>query len=228
MKLTRRNSSSAGVSALHCGGGGSASGAAASRSVSAAISACFSTRRCNCQTPRPTKHRDHDASVKMPKPATRRRLPESCDHFGSRSISRPGRGLVMELQRDQQRLHRAQRQQRGREDQRQPQRGVQPERRLVFDLDDQRAADHDGAGDHDDEHRRPVAGIDEGVIEPAGFAARPQVRKPAYSLPLPQRGHLQASAAQRALGHGGQCLGLACVQPSRFTKQKGRPCGRPL
>src|SRR5258705_13994810 len=91
------------------------------------------------------------------------------------AIDQPAfRGLVMVLQRDQKRLHRAQRQKRGRQDQRQPKRGVKPERRPVFYLDDQRAADDDGAGNHDDENRGAVAGVDKGIIEPASLTIRPQ------------------------------------------------------
>ena len=92
VKLTRRNSSLPGVSAFHCDGAGSASGAAASRSFSIAISACFSTRRCNCQMPRPVKAATI-TSVKMANPATAGRRDEGAGHFGSRSISRPGAAL---------------------------------------------------------------------------------------------------------------------------------------
>ena len=53
-----------------------------------------------------------------------------------------------------------------------PQQRMDPERRLIERLDDERAADHHEAGENDDEHRRPVAGIDEGVVEPADLAAR--------------------------------------------------------
>ena len=103
-KLTRRNSSRSGVSALHCEACGSARGAAARRSVRAAISACFSTRRCNCHSPRPT-HSATIASEKTPKPATPRRV---ADRRSFRlAVDQPaGRRLVVELQRDQQRLHR--------------------------------------------------------------------------------------------------------------------------
>ena len=55
LKRTRRNSSFCGVSALHTDADGNDTGSAASRSVSAAISACFATRRSSCQTPRPMK-----------------------------------------------------------------------------------------------------------------------------------------------------------------------------
>ncbi len=101
-------------SALHCAGGGSASGAAARRSVRAAISACFSARRCNCQTPRPTN------SATIDKRENAKAGDAAAVLRNSRSfrlaIDQPAfRGLVMELQRDQQRLHRAQRQQRGRQ-----------------------------------------------------------------------------------------------------------------
>src|SRR5206468_2114885 len=79
---------------------------------------------------------------------------------------------------------------------------------LVFDLDDQRGADDDGARDHDDEDRRPIAGIDEGIIEPAGFAVRPQRQKTRIEFSLAAARTAAGDAAQRALGNGGEGLVL--------------------
>ena len=53
---------------------GSDPGAATSRSVKAAINACFSARRCNCQTARPTNSKTI-ANVTRPNPAKLRRRP---------------------------------------------------------------------------------------------------------------------------------------------------------
>jgi len=61
---------------------------------------------------------------------------------------------------------------------------VHPERRLIFDLDDKRTADDDGAGDHDDENGGAIAGVDKGIIEPAGFTPRPQRQEPRIQLAL--------------------------------------------
>ena len=61
---------------------------------------------------------------------------------------------------------------------------MNPERRLVFDLHDQGGGDDDGAGQHDQENRRPVAGVDEGVVEPAGLAVRPQIEEARIKLAL--------------------------------------------
>jgi hypothetical protein len=35
---------------------------------------------------------------------------------------------------------------------------------VILDLDDQGAADDDGAGNHDDENRRPIARVDKGIV----------------------------------------------------------------
>ena len=56
-----------GLKAFHCDGEGSASGAAASRSVNALIKACFSNRRCSCQRPREVNIATM-TNVKTPKP----------------------------------------------------------------------------------------------------------------------------------------------------------------
>ena len=51
------------------------------------------------------------------------------------------------------------------------------EGRLIDHLGHQRREHHNGAADQDDEHRRPVAGIGEAVVEPATLAGRPQSEK---------------------------------------------------
>ena len=53
-----------------------------------------------------------------------------------------------------------------------PQQSVQPVRRRVAHLDDQRRADDDESRHQDDEDGRPVAGIGEVVVETADIAAR--------------------------------------------------------
>src|SRR6516164_10506182 len=80
----------------------------------------------------------------------------------------------MELQRDQKRFHRPQRQQRRGQNQWQPQHRVKPERRLIFYLHDQRASDDDRAGKHDDEDSGSVAGVDERVIQSTDVTLRPK------------------------------------------------------
>ena len=72
--------------------------------------------------------------------------------------------------------------------QRYPNDEVQPQRRLVGDLHPQRQADDDEADDQDDEDRRAVAGVGEGIVEPAIAQRGATVRKPENSRPSPQRG----------------------------------------
>src|SRR4051812_38516961 len=81
------------------------------------------------------------------------------------------------LQRNHQALHRAEWQERRRQDQRQPQQRVQPERRLVLELDHERAADHDESGDENYEDRRPITRVGKTVVQAAGLAAWPQIEK---------------------------------------------------
>src|SRR5689334_21539185 len=96
---------------------------------------------------------------------------------------------------------------------------MQPERRLVFDLHDQCGTDHDGARDHDDEDRRAVAGIDEGIVEPADVAVRTQVDEPGVKLALAAAWTAAGNAAQRALGY--RRCGLVHLCPSSLAA-----CGR--
>src|SRR5690242_1147447 len=84
---------------------------------------------------------------------------------------------------------------------------MQPERRLVLDLDDQRGADHDRAGDHDDEDRRPIAGIHEGEVEPANLATRPQADEAGIDAALAATRAFAGNPAQRAFGQGGWRVG---------------------
>ena len=69
---------------------------------------------------------------------------------------------------------------------------MDPERRLIGHLDNECGADHDEAGKENHEHRRPIAGIDEGIVEPAGLAARRNLQE---SMEQP------AAAAARATAH---------------------------
>src|SRR5215471_3868724 len=76
-------------------------------------------------------------------------------------------GLVMVLQRNQDALEGAQRQQCCHDDQRQPQRRVYPERPTVKDLDCERRKDHDESGDEHRKEGRSVSRICERIVEPA-------------------------------------------------------------
>src|SRR5687768_15077891 len=87
-------------------------------------------------------------------------------------------GLKMVLQCDQKTLQRSQRRDTDDDRKRTPQQRVHPERRLVDELDDQRRTRDDEPGNEDDEHRRSVAGVGEGIIEAAGLAARPNCEQP--------------------------------------------------
>src|SRR5215471_20929694 len=101
-------------------------------------------------------------------------------------------GLVVILERDQQALHGTQRPERSEQDQRAPQRGMEPERRLVQRLHDQCAPHHDESRQENDEYRRPIPGIDEGVVKPAHLAMCRQAKKATEQL---------AFAATRATAH---------------------------
>ena len=72
---------------------------------------------------------------------------------------------------------------------------MHPEWRLVGDLDDQGREHHEEAGTQDDEDRRAVAGIREGIIQPAFLAAWPQFEKAGE--------HLALAAARAAAGEAG-------------------------
>src|SRR5205814_9347528 len=95
---------------------------------------------------------------------------------------------------------------------------VQPERRLILDFDDQGGGDDDSARQHDDEDRRAVAGIDEGVVEPARFAIRPQVEEARIELALSATRAAAGNAAECALGEGGRRL---ICHELYFVKEKG-------
>src|SRR5205823_990847 len=64
----------------------------------------------------------------------------------------------------------------------------------------------DSARQHDDEDRRAIAGIDEGVVEPARFAIRPQVEEARIELALSATRAAAGNAAECALGEGGRRL----------------------
>src|SRR5207248_1753578 len=103
---------------------------------------------------------------------------------------------VMILQRDEDALEQAQRAQRHDQDQRRPKQGVQPERRLIRELDDQRRRDDDEAADEDREYGGAVARIGERIIEPANLTARPELQETAEQLAVP--------AARTTAGKTGQ------------------------
>src|ERR1700678_2705044 len=101
---------------------------------------------------------------------------------------------------------------------------MQPEWRLILDLDDPRAADHDAAGGNDDENRRPVAGVDEGIVEPAGLAIRPQRQKAGIQPALAAARASAGEPAPRGLGQrrGNLIRHRASLQkPKSLQKQKG-------
>src|SRR5690349_12670846 len=80
---------------------------------------------------------------------------------------------------------------------------MQPERRLVLDLDDERAADHDRTRQHDDEDRRTVAGVDEGVVESAAVAAGCERQEARIELTLAAARAFAGKPAHRALQDSG-------------------------
>ena len=72
-----------------------------------------------------------------------------------------------------------------------PQRDVHPDGRLVGELDVEREAQDDEAEDEDGEYRRPIARIDEAVVEAAAIARRAHLEHVLEQLAL---------AAARAAG----------------------------
>ncbi len=95
----------------------------------------------------------------------------------------------MILQRDQKTFQASQGPERDYQDQRDPQHRVDPVRRLILDLGHQGGSNDDGAGNHDDEYGRPVAGVGKAEIEAAQSHLDFKVKKPSNNFPLPQRGH---------------------------------------
>jgi hypothetical protein len=95
----------------------------------------------------------------------------------------------MILQCDQKTFQASQGPKRDYQDQWDPQHRVDPVRRLILDLGDQRGSHDNGAGDHDDEYGRPVAGVGKAEIEAAHVDLELKVKNPSNNLPLPQRGH---------------------------------------
>ena len=82
--------------------------------------------------------------------------------------------LVLVLQRDQHALERSEQNQRQKNDKRAPQQGMQPIRRLIGHLDEQRGADNDETRYQNDEHGGAVTRIGKAVVEAANIAARRQ------------------------------------------------------
>src|ERR1700734_3909926 len=109
----------------------------------------------------------------------------------------------MELQRNQKGLHRTQRQQRGGQNQRQPEQGMQPERRLILYFHNQRAGHNDRARQHNDEDGGTIAGIDERIVQSADRASRRQRQKARKQFPAAAARTFAGQPAQRALQDGG-------------------------
>src|SRR6476646_12051145 len=80
---------------------------------------------------------------------------------------------------------------------------MHPQGRPVFDLDDQGGGDDDGAGNHDDEDRGTIAGVNEGIVELAGLASRSQIEEARIELALAATRAFTGEPAQRAFSHGG-------------------------
>src|SRR5260370_31843257 len=91
---------------------------------------------------------------------------------------------MMILQSDQKTFQASQRPQRHNQDQGDPQHRVDPVRRLILDLGNQRGSDDDGAGDHNDEYGRPVASIGKAEIEAAHVTLGFQGQEPLKQLSL--------------------------------------------
>src|SRR4026207_1436862 len=97
---------------------------------------------------------------------------------------------------------------------------MQPKRRFEFELDDQGAADHEEAGDQDDDPRGAVARTGEGIIEPADLATRPQ-RQEALKQPAP------AAAGAAASEPAADRREFGIVSHLIFITQKGRLVAAP-
>ena len=108
------------------------------------------------------------------------------------------------LERSHQSLHRPQRSKRENQDQRQPQDGVDPIRRMINCLRDQGGADNDEAGRKHDEGRGPVAGIGKAVVEPADVAAREQRQEARKQL---SPATMRTAAAQSRFDGGDRLAG---------------------
>jgi hypothetical protein len=88
----------------------------------------------------------------------------------------------MILQRDQETLQTSQGPKRNDQNQRDPERSMDPIGRLILCFDDQGGSHDDSAGDHDDEYGRPVARIGKAEIEPAFVASGFQSQEPLKQL----------------------------------------------
>jgi hypothetical protein len=112
-------------------------------------------------------------------------------------------GLVAILQRDQKTFRRPQQSYANHRRQRQKDDEMHPEGRLIDDLRPERRAEDDETGEEGHEDGRPVAGVDEVIIEMAGCAARCQ---------LQQAGKQLAASATRA----------AAEEPSDIRRRRCR------
>ncbi len=92
---------------------------------------------------------------------------------------------MMELQRDENALQWPQHAERHEQHQRNPQHGMHPVRRTPDEFDNDGKAHHEKSSDQDHEHRRPVAGIGEAIVEAADIAALREIEKPGKQLAPP-------------------------------------------
>ena len=109
-----------------------------------------------------------------------------------------------------------------------PQHDVHPHRRMQLELDEERAAEHEEAQDEDGEYGRAVAGVGEGIAEPAALALLAQHQPAAEQRAL-------AAARAAPLEAGGEHGGIGCVlghvcpfalNAPLSTLAQGRPCPR--
>src|SRR5215467_4340263 len=59
---------------------------------------------------------------------------------------------------------------------------MHPERGLIVDLDNQGGRNHNKTREKHDEHRRPIASVDKGIVKSTHLASRLQGQKPAKEL----------------------------------------------
>src|SRR5690606_24736260 len=104
-------------------------------------------------------------------------------------------GLVLELERDEQRLQKAQQAECEERRTDAPEQQVHPEWRADLELENERTPEHQEPEDHDGEDSRTIARIDELVIEAALIAALAQCEQPTKERAFP--------TSRAARGEGG-------------------------
>src|SRR5688572_8642845 len=97
---------------------------------------------------------------------------------------------------------------------------MQPERRLIDHLDDQRRADHDEAGYQDHEDRRSVAGVRERIIETAFRALLAHIEKPGKERAFAAARTAPGKAGHDRLHQRRLVHGVSLSPPTRGTKEK--------